>query len=108
MTSRTVTTISIILSVICFATSVGMTAEGFWKNSRDYEPVVLKGLDIKNFVAVPVNQIYVYKYNLAENLWTPIPFQIDQKDDSSHYWLPTPNDTLDTNDEVVFMARDMG
>ncbi|MCI0495306.1 T9SS type A sorting domain-containing protein [candidate division KSB1 bacterium] len=108
MASRIIAAILITLIVICFATSVGVTAEGYWNSSRDYEPVVLKGLDIKNIVSVPINQIYLYKYNLAENLWTPIPFQIDQKDDSSHYWLPAPNDTLDTNDEVVFMARDMG
>ena len=108
MASRIIVAISIVLIMVCFSTIAGITADGYWKSNRDYEPVVLKGLDIRAFVSAPVNEIYIYKYNLAENLWTPIPFQIDQKDDSSHYWLPFPNDTLDTNDDVVFMARDMG
>lgn len=108
MASRTIFSMSISVIVILVATTAGMTTDGYWNNNRDYESIVLKGLDIKNFVATPIHQIYLYKYNLAANLWTPIPFQIDQKDDSSHYWLPAPNDTLDTNDELVFMARDIG
>jgi hypothetical protein len=79
-----------------------------WNTARDYEPIVLTGSDVSKYLGLPVSQIFAYSYNQAGDTWTQLPLQIDEKDDSSHVWVPTPNNILDANDEIVFMARDMG
>lgn len=80
----------------------------YWKNARDLEPIVIKGAYFVDFLRKPIKELYLFAYDSTSHSWRPVPFQFDQKDDSTHYWLPAPNDTLDENDELVFMAKDMG
>jgi len=81
---------------------------GRWNNPRDLDPVMVSGNNIPGLSGVPINELYVYTYNLSQNSWRPIPFQIDEKDNTSDFWLPNPNGIFDGNDELVFMAKDMG
>ncbi len=80
----------------------------YWKNARDLEPIVIKGGYFIDFLRKPIQELYLFAYDSTTQSWRAVPFQFDQKDDSTHYWLPVPNDTLDENDELVFMAKDMG
>ncbi len=81
---------------------------GYWNSFRDLEPVVVSGNLIIGLTGVPINEIYVYIFDARERSWYPIPFQIDEKDNTNNYWLPAPNQIFDGNDELVFMAKDVG
>lgn len=69
--------------------------------TRDLEPVIVKGV----FPGVPVNQIFVYRAN--GSAWEQIPFQVDEVTASGSY-TATEEGLMDANDEVVFMAKDLG
>ncbi|MBD3291224.1 T9SS type A sorting domain-containing protein [candidate division KSB1 bacterium] len=79
-----------------------------WNSPRDYEPIIMKGGDFPAYMGQPVSQIFAFSYNQTNDQWSQIPLQIDECDDSSHFWISDPNNVLDENDELVFMARDMG
>lgn len=79
-----------------------------WNSSRDYEPIIMNGNEFPAFLGQPVSNIFAYSYSIANDQWTQIAIQIDECDDSSNIWIPDPNNVLDLNDEIVFMARDMG
>ena len=79
-----------------------------WNSPRDYEPIVMKGSNFPAFLGQPVSHIFAYSYDAGNDQWTQIPIQIDECDDSTHIWISSPNNVLDQNDEIVFMARDMG
>ncbi|OQX95281.1 hypothetical protein B6I21_06255, partial [candidate division KSB1 bacterium 4572_119] len=81
-----------------------------WAGPRDYEPIVIKGEEFSAFLGQPVSQIFAYAYDANSDIWEQVPLQIDEKDDSTHVWVPEElrNGVLDLKDELVFMARDMG
>ena len=110
MTSRT--TLSCLIILLVLITSVPLvnaaTVQGRWNNSRDLDPVIVTGLNIFGLTGVPVNQLYVYTYNASQDSWQPIPFQIDEKDNTLDVWLTNPDGIFNGNDELVFMAKDMG
>lgn len=94
----------LIMMVISSAAQIA----GYWNNARDLDPVVVSGNLILGLTGVPVNEVYVYRFDNRERDWCPIPFQIDEKDNTTNYWLPNPNGVFDGNDELVFMAKDVG
>jgi hypothetical protein len=78
-----------------------------WNNYRDYETVLIPGQRIAELLDSPVDEIFVFTYNGNENEWSQITIQIDEKDDGVDYFI-TPNNLLDPNDEILFMAKDAG
>ena len=68
---------------------------------REHDPVVVKGL----FEGAPPQEIYVYRF--LAGVWEPIPFQVDLVDANGNYQSDLTG-TLDANDEIVFMASDLG
>ena len=74
---------------------------------RDYEPVVITGNNLSEFLSVSTSQLFVYEYDETGDTWTQIPFQFDDVGDDGSYFSET-DGTLDSNDELVFMAKDMG
>ena len=48
-------------------------------NKRPYQPVVLYGGDVKEFLSVPVNEIFLFAYHTDQSEWEMIPFQIDER-----------------------------
>lgn len=68
---------------------------------RDLEPVIVTGV----FAGAPVNQLLVYR-EISGN-WEQIPFQVDEVTASGSY-TGTEDGLADANDQVVFMARDLG
>lgn len=81
-----------------------------WESPRDYEPVIIGGEFVAEFLGLPVDEIFAYSYDATESSWRQVPLQIDERDDSSHIWIPDSllNNVLDTRDQILFMARDMG
>jgi hypothetical protein len=103
------TIISAIFICLLIATAVQADVNDMrWNSQRDYEPVVMTGSAISGFLGENVGHIFCYAYHADDEKWVQIPFQIDEKDDSSHVWVPSPNNVLDANDEILFMAGDMG
>jgi hypothetical protein len=98
-------------------------------NDRPYQPVVLEGYSLREFVGVPVNEMFVYSYKAASGTWQMIPFQIDEKVQlkdpfydqraARHFYaiantnpaMYSITDTLsafDLDDELVFLVGDLG
>ncbi|MDZ7295808.1 MAG: hypothetical protein ONB14_10365 [candidate division KSB1 bacterium] len=75
---------------------------------RPYDPVVVDGRSLPLLVGSQVEQIRVYAYRANTGQWEPIPFQIDERDNQNTYFNGTYNGVLDSLDQVVFMASDLG
>ena len=94
---------------------------------RDRDPVVLTGADLPSLAGIDPGDLVAFRYI---NGWQQIPVQVDERDvkdfadiynlggqytfdnlvytDTGTFTGPDSNSTLDSNDEVVFMARDAG
>ena len=94
--------------VIAVTATVAEAQNARWNNTRDYEPVVLKGEQFPDFLDVPISEIFVFRYNVSQNTWSQIPFQIDEKIDNENFDYSENDGDLDSTEEIVFMARDMG
>ena len=79
---------------------------------RPYEPIVLKGDTLAQFINNEIEFMYVYAYDALSNSWQMIPFQIDEvnpHDQDSMYFKPDSSfGLLDSDDELVFLLRDVG
>ena len=73
--------------------------------SRTQDPVVISGTHLAAFHNVPLNELHLYAY--MQEQWQPIPFQIDEVTAAGVY-TTTEDGLLDDNDELVFMAQDVG
>lgn len=69
--------------------------------ARTSEPIVLTGL----FLGSPGEELFAYRYNNAT--WEQIPLQIDEKTADGIYTADE-DGLLDANDELAFMAGDLG
>lgn len=102
----------IIIFIVAFSTATITWANNtnykLWNSPRDLEPVVLKGVKLGSFLGKPLSQIYAYSYSQSEDKWTQIPLQIDEIDEGTSVFDTTPDYVLAENDELIFMARDMG
>ena len=72
--------------------------------TRSQEPVVISGDRLPLFDGATLDDLFVYAY--AGAAWQQIPFQLDEVDASGTYTVE--NGLLDANDELVFMAMDLG
>jgi len=72
---------------------------------RDLEPVIITGTAVSAFAGVPVDQLFVYAYTGGD--WRQIPAQVDELTVTGAY-TTTEDGLLDANDEIVFMAKDLG
>jgi len=72
---------------------------------RNLDPVILTGASVPAFDGVPVDQVYVYA--LITDTWRQLPMQVDEVTASGAY-TTTEDGRLDANDEIVFMAKDLG
>jgi hypothetical protein len=98
--------------------------------NRPADPVVLTGADVPSLQGLAPGDIVAFRYNGG---WQQIPVQVDQRfvqnfstvyngllgfanvnvselvyADPGTFTGPDPNPTLDTDDEIVFMAKDAG
>ena len=78
---------------------------------REHDPVVILGSQLPEFVGFPISYIHVYAYRADIGEWEVIPYQIDEKKDSSatsFFDFEKHNGLLCETDELVFMVKDMG
>jgi hypothetical protein len=65
------------------------------------------GANLAAHSGAPVNELVLYAYQAG--VWTPIPFQIDERtNDITGTYVISDDGLLDANDELVFMAADAG
>lgn len=84
--------------------------------NRPYEPIVLTGDTLSHFSNYEIQYLYLYAYDADLKSWKMIPFQVDEIDSSAKedekYFEPEKDSllsgVLDFDDEIVFMARDLG
>lgn len=100
---------------ILLATSIVACAAPKTKSfSRQADPVIIKGEKLTPLLGKPIANIRLYASNGKS--MTPIPFQIDERNDDGSLVFPfgpkpsadSDNGLLDKNDELVFMAMDLG
>ena len=110
---------NILLLIILITLPYSISAQKLHEE-RIYEPLIIKGEVLEPFYEIPLDEIYLYSFNSAAKTWQMMPFQIDERvytEDPFHpgdeqakqsfYFLPDDN-VLDSDDELVFMLRDMG
>jgi hypothetical protein len=77
---------------------------------RPYDPVVIQGSQMADFLGADTSDIFVYAYK--DGGWQQIPFQIDQIDsvtaEQGYSYFAPHNGMIDARDELCFMAGDMG
>lgn len=73
---------------------------------RNLEPVVITGVQLNALLGSPIQQLFVYTFT-GSGLGGQIPVQIDEVNASGNY-VSNEDSLLDLNDEVVFMAKDLG
>jgi hypothetical protein len=72
--------------------------------SRTLEPVIIEGSQFPLFTNVRITNLWAYAK--VNGLWEQIPLQIDEITSLGDY--APENGRLDSNDELVFMAKDLG
>ena len=73
--------------------------------TRTLEPVIITGNQLSLFNGVALNDLFVYAYN--GSTWSVVPFQFDEVD-SEGTFVPVEDRVLDDNDQLVFMAAELG
>jgi hypothetical protein len=81
------------------------TAQDVSTLDRHTDPVIVAGGAVTALVGVPIDELFAYAY--GEGAWQQIPFQVDEVT-SAGAFTTTEDSLLDGNDEVVFMAMDVG
>ena len=73
--------------------------------TRTLEPVIVTGSQLPLFNNVVLGDLFVYAYN--GSTWSVVPFQFDEVNTGGSF-VPNENGRLDANDQLVFMAADLG
>ena len=88
---------------------------------RQLQPVDLLGAQIPSLFGVPIAHVWAYRYSAADQSFEQIPLQVDEVAlyDLTHGggspvyettldWNGVENGVIDSDDQIVFMARDGG
>ncbi|HNS50786.1 MAG TPA: PKD domain-containing protein [Anaerolineae bacterium] len=73
--------------------------------TRALDPTIVPGSQLPLFGGVTLGDLFVYAYR--DGAWVEVPFQIDEVD-STGAFVVVEDGVLDSNDQVVFMAADLG
>lgn len=73
---------------------------------RVSEPVVVAGSELGHFANLPIGRVGVWR--LTGQVWERITSQVDQRDDGDSFVPVEDGNFLDGNDELVFMADQLG
>lgn len=71
---------------------------------RDAEPIILTGAQLPHLQGTPTDELFVYAYGTEG--FEQIPFQVDEV--ATDTYTTVNGNPLDDDDEVVFMAADLG
>jgi hypothetical protein len=99
-------TFAVVGVMVAHQTAADVNAQG--PLDRELEPVIVKGYRVAALMAEPINRLYVYKFN-GNTLGGRIPSQVDEMGPDGRYLSTGDGDgALDPQDEIVFMAKDLG
>lgn len=73
--------------------------------TRSFEPAVQTGAELPKLLNASVDELFVVVSNAG--VWTQIPFQVDELRSTGRR-VATEDNIFDENDEIVFMAGDVG
>lgn len=73
---------------------------------RNLEPVIIQGIQVNALIGAPVQHLFVYTFT-GSGLAERIPVQVDEITSSGNY-SGSEDNLLDANDEIIFMAKDLG
>ena len=84
--------------------------------ARQYEPVIIVGEYLPETIYQEIDHLYLFAYDATTDTWEAVPFQIDEADtsfDEERKFFELEVDislrgVLDFDDELVFMANDLG
>lgn len=80
--------------------------------ARQHEPIIMTGQSFADFDGAPIQQLSLYSYDASNSTWMQIPFQIDERTNFGNFAFPPDSVDqtagFDANDELVFMASDLG
>lgn len=96
-----------IFQLIIILFSISTAFAQMYTLDREYEPVILWMDSFTEAWGQDVNEFFVYTYDSAADTWQQIPFQLDEVDSSGSYFGED-DGLVDSNDEIVFMAFDLG
>ncbi len=96
--------VTVVLALL-LASNAAASVSGLSTIVRTQEPVVILGSELPAFLGVPVTQLHVYAFDA--NQWVRLPAQVDEIDLGDKY-VELEDGLLDANDQIVFMARDLG
>ncbi|MFO7540338.1 MAG: hypothetical protein R6X32_20050 [Chloroflexota bacterium] len=72
---------------------------------RPHEAIILPGDTFADWLGVSLEELALYRYR--DGAWEPVPFQIDEVDETGSY-VAQFDGLLGANDELVFMSADSG
>jgi hypothetical protein len=96
--------ISIITLAIVITGVLGAQTAPSLSWSRVHEPVLFNGDAIPTLIGKQIGEIFAFQY--SGGIWKQIPIQVDEVDALGDYVVE--DGILDANDELVFMAKDLG
>lgn len=78
--------------------------------NRDHDAIIISGEILATFDGAPLSELFLYSFNDQSQTFTQIPFQFDERGVSGTdtSFFITDDGLLDDNDELVFMASDLG
>ena len=89
------------------------TGTGIKTITRKPDPVIVTGDNLSGVTGLNPTRLGLYA--VEDNKLIPIPFQVDQRDEEGNFFLTEMGGEVqdlshlfDDNDEVVFMAKDLG
>lgn len=110
--------LSFSLAVVALLFLDSAVAETERSITRDIEPVIVPGSHLILFLGNSPASVRVFIFDSSMETWEVIPFQVDERADyilvggepvpDNSYFFDDDNIGLDENDEVVFMAGDLG
>ena len=75
--------------------------------NRDHDAIIISGEMLATFDGALLSELFLYSFDEQSKTFTQIPFQFDERDISGSFFI-TDDGLLDDNDELVFMASDLG
>ncbi len=83
-------------------------AHVFAAANRQYEPIVVTGDLLANFLTSNTANLVVYSYNASSDTWTITASQVDEKGDDDKFLFSGQNYILSSKDELVFLDQQRG
>jgi len=98
--------------LICFTIVLSCSNLFSQTNSvnRDHDPIIISGEMLATFDGALLSELFLYSFDDQSKTFTQIPFQFDERGVSGTdtSFFITDDGLLDDNDELVFMACDLG